>query len=145
MIHVDRSALVDYSAQAMYALVDDVESYPQFLPWCDGAQYAAREPGRTVATLHVNFHGLKNQFTTENIHQLGKRIDMKLVSGPFRSLDGQWLFTALGENACKVEFSLRYEFASALLGKAAGPVFRGIAETFVDAFVRRADEKFGRR
>jgi len=143
MIHVDRSALVGYSAQAMYALVDDIESYPQFLPWCDGAQYAAREPGRTVATLHVNFHGLKNQFTTENIHQPGRRIDMKLVSGPFRKLDGRWQFTGIGENACKVEFSLRYEFASTLLGKAVGPVFRGIAETFVEAFVRRADEKFG--
>jgi len=143
MIHVDRSALVGYSAQAMYALVDDIESYPQFLPWCDGAQYAAREPGRTVATLHVNFHGLKNQFTTENIHQPGRRIDMKLVSGPFRKLDGRWQFTEIGENACKVEFSLRYEFASALLGKAVGPVFRGIAETFVEAFVHRANEKFG--
>jgi len=145
MIHVDRSALVGYSAQAMYALADDIESYPQFLPWCDAAEFVAREPGRAVATLHVNFHGLKNQFTTENIHQPGRRIDMKLVSGPFRSLDGQWLFTALGENACKVEFSLRYEFASALLGKAVGPVFRGIAETFVEAFECRADEKFGRR
>ena len=145
MIHVDRSALVGYSAQAMYALADDIESYPQFLPWCDAAEFVAREPGRTVATLHINFHGLKNQFTTENIHQPGRRIDMKLVSGPFRSLDGQWLFTALGENACKVEFSLRYEFASALLGKAVGPVFRGIAETFVEAFVRRAGEKFVRK
>jgi len=145
MIHVDRSALVGYSAQAMYALVDDIESYPQFLPWCDGAQYAAREPGRTVATLYINFHGLKNRFTTENIHQPGSRIDMKLVSGPFRSLDGQWLFSALGENACKVEFSLRYEFASALLGKALGPVFRRIADSLVEAFVRRADGKFGRK
>ena len=143
MIHVDRSALVGYSAQAMYALADDIESYPQFLPWCDGAEYAAREPDRTVATLHINFHGLKNQFTTENTHQLGKRIDMKLVSGPFRSLHGSWSFTDLGNDASKVEFSLRYEFASPLIEAAVGPVFRSIAETFVDAFVRRADEKFG--
>jgi ribosome-associated toxin RatA of RatAB toxin-antitoxin module len=145
MIHVDRSALVGYSAQTMYALADDIESYPQFLPWCDGAEYAAREPGRTVATLHINFHGLKNQFTTENIHQLGKRIDMKLVSGPFRSLQGSWSFTDLGTNGCKVELSLHYEFSSPVLEAAVGPVFRSIAESFVEAFVRRADEKFGRK
>jgi len=145
MIHVDRSALVGYSAQAMYALVDDIESYPQFLPWCDGAQYVAREPGRTVATLHINFHGLKNQFTTENIHQPGRQIGMKLVSGPFRSLQGSWSFTDLGKDASKVEFSLRYEFASPLLEAAVGPVFRSIAETFVEAFVRRAGEKFIRK
>jgi len=145
MIHVDRSALVGYSAQAMYALADDIESYPQFLPWCDGAEYAARRPGRTVATLHINFHGLKNQFTTENVHQPGKRIDMRLVSGPFRSLEGSWSFADLGNDASKIEFSLRYEFASPLLEAAVGPVFRRITETFVDAFVRRADEKFGRK
>ena len=145
MIHVDRSALVGYSAQVMYALADDIESYPQFLPWCDGAEYAAREPGRTVATLHINFHGLKNQFTTENIHQPGRRIDMKLVSGPFRSLHGSWSFTDLGNDASKVEFSLRYEFASPLLEAAVGPVFGSITESFVDAFVRRADKKFGRK
>jgi len=145
MIHVDRSALVGYSAEAMYALADDIESYPQFLPWCDGAEYAAREPGRTVATLHINFRGLKSQFTTENVHQPGKRIDMRLVSGPFRSLEGSWSFADLGNDASKIEFSLRYEFASPLLEAAVGPVFRRITETFVDAFVRRADEKFGRK
>lgn len=145
MIHVDRSALVGYSAQAMYALADDIESYPQFLPWCDAAAFLAREPDRTVATLYINFHGLKNQFTTENIHQPGRRIDMKLVSGPFRSLHGSWSFTDLGNDASKVEFSLRYEFASPLLEAAVGPVFRSITESFVDAFVRRADEKFGRK
>ncbi len=143
MVRVDRSALVEHSAQAMYALVADIESYPQFLPWCGGAEYSAREPARTVATLHIDFHGLKNRFTTENLHQAGRRIDMKLVSGPFRSLQGSWSFTELGENACKVELSLRYEFASPLLEAAVGPVFRNIAESFVEAFVRRAGETFG--
>jgi len=141
MIRVDRSALVEHSAQAMYELVADVESYPQFLPWCDGATVLEREPGRTVATLGINFHGLKNRFTTENRHQAGKRIDMKLVAGPFRSLEGRWSFTDLGDTACKVELSLRYEFANLLLEKAVGPVFKSIAETFVEAFVRRAGER----
>ena len=143
MIVVDRSALVAHSAQKMYALVADVESYPQFLPWCERAVVSVNEPGRTVASLHINFHGSKKEFTTENLHQPGSRIDMKLVSGPFRSLEGSWAFTALSDNACKVELSLRYQFASTLLEKIAGPAFHNITDTFVDAFVRRADEKFG--
>jgi ribosome-associated toxin RatA of RatAB toxin-antitoxin module len=127
----------------MYALVADVESYPQFLPWCARASVSAKEPGRTVATLTIDFHGLKKEFTTENLTRAGERIDMRLVSGPFRSLDGSWVFTALSENACKVELSLRYQFKSALLEKISGPVFDDITDTFVDAFVRHADEKFG--
>src|SRR5438876_11088427 len=144
MIVVDRSALVAHSAHEMYALVADVESYPQFLPWCDRAVVSVNEPGRTVATLHINFHGLEKEFTTENLHQPGARIDMRLVSGPFRSLEGSWAFTGLGENGCKVELSLRYEFSSAILEKAIGSVFHGIADGLVEAFVRRAAQKYGR-
>jgi len=143
MTVVDRSALVGHSAQKMYALVADVESYPQFLPWCDRAVVSVNEPGRTVATLHINFRGLKKEFTTENFNRADARIDMKLVSGPFRGLEGSWVFTALSENACKVELTLRYQFASALLEKIAGPAFHDITDTFVDAFVRRADQKSG--
>jgi ribosome-associated toxin RatA of RatAB toxin-antitoxin module len=141
---IDRSALVGHSAQAMYALVADVESYPQFLPWCDRAAVSPRGPDRTVATLHINFHGLKEEFTTENVDRSGARIDMKLVSGPFRSLEGSWSFTGLGDKGCKVELSLRYEFSSAILERAIGPVFRDIADGFVEAFVRRAAQKYGR-
>ena len=143
MIVVDRSALVAHSAHEMYALVADVESYPEFLPWCGRAVVSVNEPGRTVATLHINFHGLKKEFTTENVKQPGVRIDMTLVTGPFRSLEGSWLFIPLSEKACKVEFKLRYQFASVLVEKAAGSAFQDITDTFVDAFVRRADEKFG--
>ena len=143
MIVVARSALVAHSAHEMYALVADVESYPEFLPWCGRAVVSVNEPGRTVATLHINFHGLKKEFTTENVKQPGVRIDMTLVSGPFRSLEGSWRFIPLSEKACKVEFKLRYQFASVLVEKAAGSAFQDITDTFVDAFVRRADEKFG--
>jgi len=143
MITVDRSALVAHSAQKMYALVADVESYPQFLPWCDRAVVSVHEPGRTVATLHINFRGLKKEFTTENFNRPGARIDMTLMSGPFRRLEGSWAFTALSENACKVELSLRYQFSSKLIQKISGTTFQDIMDTFVDAFVRRADEKFG--
>jgi len=144
MTVIDRSALVGHSAQAVFALVADVESYPQFLPWCDRAIVSLREPGRTVATLRINFLGLKQEVTTENLDRPGARIDMKLVSGPFRSLEGSWSFTGLGENGCKVELSLRYEFSSAILERAIGPVFRGIADGLVEAFVRRAAQKYDR-
>jgi ribosome-associated toxin RatA of RatAB toxin-antitoxin module len=143
MAAVDRSMLVEYSAQQMYALVGDVESYPQFLPWCERAVVSAREGERTIATLHINFHGVKQAFTTENRNRPGAGIDMQLVSGPFRSLNGRWSFTELSQSACKVEFSLRFQFASRLLEKAVGPVFREIADGLVDAFVRRAEAKFG--
>jgi len=143
MIRVDRSALVEHTPKAMFALVADVESYPQFLPWCERAVVSLREPGRTVASLRINFHGLKEEFTTENLDQPGARIDMKLVSGPFRSLEGSWSFTGLGEKGCKVELSLRYEFSSTILERAIGPVFRDIADGFVEAFVRRAAQKCG--
>src|ERR1041384_2702015 len=143
MILVARSALVAHSAHEMYALVADGESSPEFLPWCGRAICSVNEPGPTVATLHINFHGLKKEFTTENVKQPGVRIDMTLVTGPFRSLEGSWLFIPLSEKACKVEFKLRYQFASVLVEKAAGSAFQDITDTFVDAFVRRADEKFG--
>ncbi len=120
-----------------------MESYPRFLPWCDRAVVSVNEPCRTVATLHINFHGLKKEFTTENLSQPGVRIDMTLVSGPFRSLEGSWMFIPLSEKACRVEFRLRYRFASVLLEKVAGSAFRGIADSLVDAFVRRANERFG--
>jgi len=144
MSTVSRSAIVNHSARDMYALVSEVESYPGFLPWCDRVSVAERVPGRTVATLRINFRGLKEEFTTENRDRPGESIDMKLVSGPFRSLEGGWRFTPLSETACKVELDLRYEFASRLLEKVVGAVFDEIASSLVDAFARRADAQYRR-
>jgi len=91
----------------------------------------------------INFGVLKEEFTTENLERAGESIDMKLVSGPFRSLEGGWRFTPLSEDACKVELNLRYEFKSALLGKLIGAAFDTIAGSLVDAFARQADGRFG--
>lgn len=144
MSTVGRSAIVNHSAQQMFSLVSDVESYPRFLPWCDTARVAERAPGRTVATLRINFRGLKEEFTTENRDRPGESIDLKLVAGPFRSLEGGWRFTPLSAGACKVELNLRYEFASGLLDRVVGKVFDEIASSLVDAFARRADQLYGR-
>jgi ribosome-associated toxin RatA of RatAB toxin-antitoxin module len=144
MTSVSRSAIVNHSAREMFALVSGIEAYPTFLPWCDKAIVTERGAGRTIATLRINFRGLKEEFTTENRDQPAERIDMTLVSGPFRRLEGSWRFTALSETACKVELDLRYEFASVLLGKLVGAVFDEIAGSLVDAFARRAEKQFRR-
>lgn len=138
MIVVDRSALVEFRAAQMYALVEDIESYPRFLPWCSGVDIVSREPGRTIATLHVFYHGIRQNFTTENKNVPGQSIDIRLVSGPFKHLLGAWRFQPLGEHASKVSLHMEYQLSNALLSKLMGPVFGHIANTFVDAFVRRA-------
>lgn len=143
MVTIDRSSLVGHSAESMYALVEDIESYPQFLPWCSKTAVSLREGTRTVATLHVNFRGVREQFTTENSNEPGRNISMRLVSGPFRQLKGHWRFTPLSESACKVEFSLEYEISNRLLERMIGPVFHHIGNSFMDAFVRRAEQVHG--
>ncbi len=138
MIIVERQALVPHRAAAMYALVEDIERYPDFLPWCSGTSVLARDPARTVATIEVDFRGVRQQFTTENAKRPPELIELRLVRGPFRDFRGEWRFTGLGEAGCKVELSLAYELANPMLARLAGPVFDHIANTFVDAFVRRA-------
>jgi ribosome-associated toxin RatA of RatAB toxin-antitoxin module len=143
MPSVKKSVLVPYGAPRMFALVERVEDYPQFLPWCGGTQVHERAPGRVVATIRIDYRGLRQSFTTENRHEPDRSIRMTLRDGPFSRLDGQWLFSPLRDDACKVEFGLDYAFAGALLSRALSPVFDQIAATFVDAFVRRAESVHG--
>ena len=143
MAIVEKSVLVGHSAAQMYALVENVEAYPQFLPWCSGAEVRPLDAHRAVATLHVNYHGLRLHFTTENQMNEGALIDMKLVNGPFKHLDGFWRFVPLAEEACKIEFRLSYELSGKLMEKIAGPVFSHIANTFVEVFVKRAVALYG--
>lgn len=142
MKEIDRSVLVHYRPEQIYALVEKVEDYPLFLPWCGGTQVALREPTRTRATIIIDFKGIRQSFSTENTNAPPGRIDMRLVEGPFRHLEGTWQFLPLGEDACKVSFVLRYQFASRILEKLVGPVFDHITGTFVDAFVARAGQVY---
>ena len=139
MVTVERSALVNYPAQVLYDLVADIDSYPQFLPWCNAVEVESPEPAVYLATLHVAFRGIRQSFSTRNRNEPGRQIDMNLVSGPFRHLKGTWRFDALAPDASKVSLHLEYELSNTLLDRALGPVFDHIANTFVDAFVRRAD------
>lgn len=142
MKSIARSALVEHAAAEMYALVDDIEAYPRFLPWCLEARVEHRGE-RKRATLTVGVSGIRQTFTTENENQPGRAIDMRLVEGPFRQFNAAWRFTPLGEHACQIEFSMRYQFASRTLARLLEPLFNQIADTMVDAFTRRADERHG--
>jgi ribosome-associated toxin RatA of RatAB toxin-antitoxin module len=140
---VEKSALVPYSHEKMFALVDDVERYPEFLPWCGGGTVSERTELVTVATILIDYRGIKHAFTTRNTKQGIEVMEIRLVEGPFKNLDGVWHFQALAENACKISLALDYGFASTVLEKAVGPVFGMIATTMIERFVERADALFG--
>ncbi len=143
MTRVEKSVLVLHSARQMWELVEDIPSYPEFLPWCSGAEVHESTGGQTVATLHINFHGLRQQFTTRNTSVAGESLVMDLVKGPFQHLRGEFRFTALQPGACKIAFSLEWRFSSRILEKVVGPVFNTIANSMVEAFVTRAQSVYG--
>ena len=145
MPEINKSVLVDFSPQQMFALVDAVERYPEFLPWCGGASVGYRDEHKTRATVRINYRGIKQSFTTENLKEPGHTIWVKLVEGPFKTLDGNWRFVPLADHGCKVEFRLHYEFSSKILAKLVGPVFNYIANTFIEAFVQRARSVYGKK
>jgi ribosome-associated toxin RatA of RatAB toxin-antitoxin module len=143
---IHRSALVPLPAAALYAIVDDVASYPEFLPWCAGARVLEAGDDEMIAELELSGRGIHERFTTRNLRFPHERIELHLVSGPFRRFSGIWTFTRLGahpgaaEAGCKVELSLDFEFsgARALLGSAFAGIFVKAADRMVDAFCVRA-------
>ena len=137
---IDKSALVMHSAERMFALVDDIASYPEFLPWCSGAQVHERTDAEVLASLDVSKGGVKHRLTTRNTMVSHEAIDMTLVDGPFRDLAGRWYFRSLDSNACKVTLQLDFEFSGTLARMTFGPVFNQAANTMVEAFCRRANE-----
>jgi ribosome-associated toxin RatA of RatAB toxin-antitoxin module len=139
MRSVKKTVLVPYSAAQMFELVDRVELYPQFLPWCGGTQVLEQGENRKTARIDIDYHGVRAHFTTDNVNDPPRSIVVTLKDGPFRHLHGEWRFIALSEHGCKVEFDLAYEFATSLLDRMIGPVFSHIANTFIDAFVKRAE------
>jgi ribosome-associated toxin RatA of RatAB toxin-antitoxin module len=143
MAVVHKSVFLGYSAEQMFALVDRVEDYPKFLPWCGGVEVLQRDGNRLVATLSINYHGVRQSFTTENINMPHTSMKMKLIEGPFKHLDGTWTFKPLRADACKIEFDLHYEFSSKILEHIIGPVFNMIANSFVDSFCKRAETVYG--
>jgi len=140
---IHRSALVPLPASVLFDIVDDVARYPEFLPWCAGAEILEEREGELVAELELAGRGVRERFTTRNRRFPHERIELHLVQGPFRSFSGIWTFTRLGAGAdegCKVALALEFELAGAraLLGSAFGGVFVKAADRMVDAFCVRA-------
>ena len=143
---VQKSVLIWYTAQEMFALVTDVERYPEFLPWCDQTKVLERDDNGMLAEIGIAFAGIRQKFITRNTHVPGREVHLKLVSGPFSNLDGHWNFTPVGkssERACRIDLELQYGFQNMALAALVGPVFDKIAGTMVDAFVKRAEKVYG--
>jgi ribosome-associated toxin RatA of RatAB toxin-antitoxin module len=143
MSAIVRSAIVGYSAQEMYALVENIEAYPEFLPWCRSTRIVERREGVTVAILSAGMKGINQSFTTENVNTPGESIEMRLVEGPFKDFRAAWKFQSLDAHAAKIEFSMDYKLAGGMLAKVLAPLFDHIADTMVDAFSRRAQGVYG--
>ena len=142
---IHKSALVSYTPAEMFALVSDIESYAEFLPWCRSSRVLWRNDDELKACIEMAKGSLQKSFTTHNRHQVDKMIEMRLIEGPFRRLEGFWRFDALGAGACKVSLDLEFEFANRMLSLVVGPVFSQIANTLVDAFQQRAVQVYGKR
>ena len=143
MTTISKSALVTHSPEDMFKLVDDIEAYSEFLPWCGKATEISRNDSNVEASLFNSHSGLNKEFTTQNKNTAFEKIEMHLVNGPFKNLDGVWLFEPLGESACKVSLNLEFEFSSKIISITLGPVFSKIASSLVDAFIKRADNIYG--
>jgi ribosome-associated toxin RatA of RatAB toxin-antitoxin module len=135
---VERSALVTYTAAQMFALVNDVARYPEFLPWCVGARAEDVSPGERIAALKVARGVLQTEFTTRNTLQQDAQIHMQLMHGPFRNLTGEWRFEPIGTRGSRVYFRIEFEFKNRLSATAFNAVFESLCGTIVDAFVQRA-------
>ncbi len=142
MPSIQRSALVSFSAQSMFDLVNDVSAYPQFLPGCADSKVLSSTEGEMKASLLVSKAGIKQWFTTHNVLTPGQRIEMRLVDGPFSALSGGWTFSALAENACKIELNLNFEFSNKLAEMAFGKVFSQLTASMVNAFTERAKQVY---
>lgn len=146
MTLISRNALVPYSVEEMYGLVDNIETYASFLPWCKSTEIIFRNDLEVQASIEIARGALNKSFTTLNRLQKNKMIEMRLVKGPFKHLQGYWRFDSLKDkSASKISLDLEFEFESKLIALAVGPVFSQIANSMVDAFCKRAQEVHGER
>lgn len=143
MTVVEKSALVKFSARQMFDLVNDIEAYPRFLPWCGGSRILKREGDIIEAELLIAKGGFKKSFSTRNVIDEGGRITVSLLEGPFSYLEGTWDFMPLREDASKISLNLEFEMPGMLASLAFGAVFNQICNTMVSSFTQRAKEIYG--
>jgi len=141
---INKTALIPYSAAKMYELVAAVDHYQDFLPWCGGSKILSQSADEIQGQVRIQHLGMDKTFTTLNRMQKNKMIEMKLIDGPFKHLQGFWRFDALEENGCKISLDLEFEFSNKLMSIAFGPIFSQIANSMVDAFCQRAVDLYGR-
>lgn len=141
MSTINRTALLPYSAEQMFDLVNDVAAYPEFLSWCSTVQVVSRNQHSLEATIALSGG---QTFTTRNTMEAGRRIDMTLVKGPFRHLKGAWLFQPIGTHGCQISLHMEFDLAKGLVGLTFGKVFNQLANSMVDAFCRRAVQRYGK-
>lgn len=141
MYTIKKNAIVFHSADKMFDLVDSVENYPEFLPWCGETHIINRDNKITVAKIQINYHGIKQSFTTKNTKFYPNKMIIKLIEGPFKKLDGEWRFIEINESCCRIELDLHYQFKNIIFEKLIAPAFNMIANTFIDSFVKKAEEE----
>jgi ribosome-associated toxin RatA of RatAB toxin-antitoxin module len=144
MREVTRSALVPYTAEQMFALVEDIEQYPQFVPWISGAKKLQSAPDEVTGRLEMHKAGVRESFTTRNFLKRPTEMLMTLVDGPFKTFEGRWTFTPLGDRGVKVGLSVRFEFANAMLGMLLSRSFEKNVGEMIDAFIERARAIYGK-
>ncbi|MAX98828.1 MAG: ubiquinone-binding protein [Oceanospirillaceae bacterium] len=143
MTTISRSALVMYSAEQMFELINDVRRYPEFLNGCKATQVIAEGDDFIEATLTISKAGVNQSFSTHNDLYRPERMEMRLLDGPFSKFEGIWRFQPLSDDACKVSLDMEFDVGGLLAGAALGMVFKQVANTMVDAFVKRAKEVYG--
>ena len=143
MHHISKSAIVPYSCEQMFQLVNQIERYPEFLNWCSSANILMQSEHQIIASVSINKSAFNQSFTTVNTLTPDNRIDMTLKEGPFKQLKGAWIFTPLTQTACKISLELEFSFASKVLDLAISPVFTSISNAQLDAFTQRAKQIYG--
>ena len=138
---IKKTAIVFHPQIEMFNLVDQIENYPSFLPWCGSTQVIHRDSEITRATIEINFKGIKQSFTTKNIKKSDQLMQIRLIDGPFKHLSGSWMFNKLDANSCQIELTLEYQFNNVLLETLISPVFNIIANTFIDEFIKEANRR----
>lgn len=143
MSNVNKTVIVPYSASQMFSLVNNIADYPIFLPWCKTSHIIKQTSNEIIASLTLAKGGIQKSFTTCNRVQLNKMIEVRLLDGPFKHLEGFWQFEAISEGSCRIIFNLEFEFTNKLLSLAFGSVFQQVTQTLVEAFTKRAEEIYG--
>lgn len=145
MTEISKTAVVPYTPSEMYALVNDIESYPVFLPWCTAAKISNKKDESLIATLSLAMGKIKQSFTTENTMREGSRINMRLIEGPFKHLTGYWKFNPEDEQSCHIQLHMNYEFKNKIIKYTLGKMFYTVMNTMVESFVQRAQQVYGGR